>query len=122
LYGPPSACPELRSDAGRWFTSETPQLLPFSFFAYSTPHSCKPKRFLVTLSAMGTLLEDALRKVAALPQDEQDAIASQIIETLEDEAAWKEKLARTPEKLRRLAPAAQDENRQGETRPLDELL
>ncbi len=36
------------------------------------------------------LLEDAVRKVATLPREEQDAIASQIIETLEDEAAWKE--------------------------------
>ena len=56
---------------------------------------------------MTTLLEDALRKVAALPKDEQDAIASQIIETLEDEAAWKEKLARNPEKLRRLVEEAE---------------
>ena len=71
---------------------------------------------------MTTLLQDALRKVAALPQDEQDAIASQIIETLRDEAAWKENLARDPEKLRRLAEEAREENRRGETRPLDELL
>lgn len=71
---------------------------------------------------MTTLLEDALRKVAALPQDEQDAIASQIIETLEDEAAWREKLGRNPEKLRRLAEEAERERRRGETRPLDELL
>ena len=71
---------------------------------------------------MTTLLEDALRKVAALPQDEQDAIASQINETLRDEAAWKEKLARNPEKLRRLAEEAQQEHRRGETRPLDEIL
>jgi hypothetical protein len=55
---------------------------------------------------MTTLLEDALRKVAALPRDEQEAIASQIMETLRDEAAWKEKLARNPEKLRRLAEEA----------------
>lgn len=71
---------------------------------------------------MTTLLEDVLRKVAALPQDEQDAIASQIMETLQDEAAWKDKLSRDPERLRRLAEEAQEENRRGETRPLDELL
>ena len=76
----------------------------------------------VTICFMTALLEDALRKVAALPQDEQDAIALQIIETLRDEAAWKEKLARDPEKLRRLAEEAQQEHRRGETRPLDELL
>ena len=71
---------------------------------------------------MTPLLEDALRKLAALPQEEQDAIASQIIETLQDEAAWKERLARNPDKLRRLAEEARQENRRGETRPLDELL
>ena len=71
---------------------------------------------------MTELLEEALRKVATLPQEEQDAIASQIIETLQDEAAWKEKLARSPEKLRRLAKEAREEHRRGETRPLDELL
>ena len=38
---------------------------------------------------MTELLENALRKVATLPQEEQDAIASQILETLEDETAWK---------------------------------
>ena len=41
---------------------------------------------------MTELLENALRKVATLPREEQDAIASQILETLEDETAWKEKL------------------------------
>jgi hypothetical protein len=67
-------------------------------------------------------LESALRKVASLPHVERDAIASQIIETLEDEAAGKETLARAPEKLRRLAEEALRECRQGETRPLDEIL
>jgi len=71
---------------------------------------------------MTELLEDALRKVAALPQEEQDAIAFQIIETLEDEAAWKKTMARAPEKLLRLAEEALRENRQDETRPIDEIL
>jgi hypothetical protein len=71
---------------------------------------------------MTELLEEALRKVATLPREEQDAIASQIIETLQDEAAWKEKLARSSKKLRRLAKEAREEHRRGETRPLDELL
>ena len=71
---------------------------------------------------MTELLEQALRKVASLPGDEQDAIASQIIETLEDEAIWKEKFARTSDKLRRLANDATTENQRGDTRPLNELL
>jgi hypothetical protein len=71
---------------------------------------------------MTELLESALRKLAKLPREEQDAIASQIIETLEDEAAWKATLARHPNKLRRLAQEARQEDREGATRPLDELL
>jgi len=68
------------------------------------------------------LVDNQLPEVASLPREEQDAIASQIIETLEDEAAWKETLARAPEKLRRLAEEALRESRRGETRPLDEIL
>ena len=71
---------------------------------------------------MTELLESALRKVATLPHEEQDAIASQILETLEDETAWKEKLARTQDKLRGLARDAQCEHQRGETRPIDEIL
>jgi hypothetical protein len=71
---------------------------------------------------MTELLEKALRQVAALPREEQDAIASQIIETLQDEAIWKEKLARSPEKLGWLAEDALEEDRRRETRPLDEML
>jgi len=71
---------------------------------------------------MTELLESVLRKVAPLPREEKDAIASQIIKTLEDEAAWKETLARAPEKLRRVAEEAPRESRQGETRPLGEIL
>jgi len=68
------------------------------------------------------LLENALRKVAALPQEEQDAIAAQILETLEDETVWKEKLVSTQDKLRGLAQKARLEHKRGETRPLDEIL
>ncbi len=42
---------------------------------------------------MSTLLEKALEKVVALPQDEQDAIASQILASLADEDAWKKRFA-----------------------------
>ena len=71
---------------------------------------------------MTELLENALRKVATLPQEEQDAIASQILETIEDETAWKQKLARTQDKLRGLAGEAQREYERGETRSIDEIL
>lgn len=71
---------------------------------------------------MTELLEQALRKVAALPREEQDAIASQIIETLQDESAWRQRLARSLEKLRDLAEKAKQEDRRGEAQHLDELL
>ncbi len=71
---------------------------------------------------MTRLLEDALRKVDKLSEDEQDGIASQILETLEDEEAWGKMLRKNPAKLRKLAEKALDEHRRGETRPLDEIL
>jgi hypothetical protein len=71
---------------------------------------------------MTRLLEDALRKVGELCEDEQNAIASQILETLEDEEAWAKILRKNPAKLRKLAEKALDEHRQGKTRPLDEIL
>jgi len=36
---------------------------------------------------MTVLLEQALRRVETLPQEEQDAIATQILESLDDEVA-----------------------------------
>jgi hypothetical protein len=71
---------------------------------------------------MTRLLEDALRKVAKLSEDEQNGIASQILETIEDEGAWEKMLRKNPAKLRKLAEKALDEDRCGETRPLDEIL
>ena len=71
---------------------------------------------------MTQLLEDALRKVGQLSEDEQNAIASQILETLEDEEVWEKMLRKNPAKLRKLAAKALEEHRRGETRPLDEVL
>jgi hypothetical protein len=71
---------------------------------------------------MTGLMEAALRRIECLSPDEQDAIASQIIETLDDEQAWTRGFAEEPEKLRRLAQEALEEHRRGETRPLDELI
>jgi len=71
---------------------------------------------------MTQLLEDALRKVGKLSEDEQNAIASQILETLEDEEVWEKMLRKNPAKLRKLAAKALEEHRCGKTRPLDEVL
>jgi hypothetical protein len=71
---------------------------------------------------MTGLLEQALRRLEALSSAEQDAIASQIIETLDDEKAWTERFRRIPSGLRDLARQAREEHLRGETRPLDELI
>jgi hypothetical protein len=71
---------------------------------------------------MTKLLEKGLEKASTLPQDEQDAIASQILGELEDEAAWAARFVRQGNALRRLADEALAEYRHAETRPLDDLL
>ena len=58
------------------------------------------------IMAMATLLEKALEKVVALPQDEQDAIASQILDSIADESAWKTRLAEKRDVIRRMAREA----------------
>lgn len=71
---------------------------------------------------MTGLLEQALRRIEALSADEQDAIASQIIETLDDEKAWADRFASIPSSLRDMAREAGEEQSRGETRVLDELI
>ncbi len=69
---------------------------------------------------MSTLLEKALERVVALPQDEQDAIASQILASLADEDAWKKRFAERRDVIRRMAREALAEDARGETMPLNE--
>lgn len=71
---------------------------------------------------MTTLLEKALKKVGALPEDEQNAIASEILDSLADEETWKSRLTAKRDRLRQLAREALQEDERGETRPLDDLL
>jgi len=58
----------------------------------------------------------------ALPEDEQDAIASQILASLADEDDWKKRFAEKRDVIRRMAGEALEEEERGETMPLDELL
>ena len=71
---------------------------------------------------MSTLLEQALEKVGFLPPDEQDAIASQILDSLADEEAWKTRFAGKRDVIRRMAREALEQDERGETLPLDDLL
>ena len=63
---------------------------------------------------MSTLLDKALEKVVILPQDEQDAIASQILASLADEDAWKKSFAEKRDLIRRMAREALEEDKKGE--------
>jgi hypothetical protein len=71
---------------------------------------------------MSTLLQKALEKVVALPRDEQDAIASQILASLADEDAWKKRFAEKRDVIRRMEREALEEDERGEPLPLDDLL
>ena len=71
---------------------------------------------------MSALLEKALEKVASLPQDEQDAIASQILASLADEDAWTKRFAEKRDVIDRMAREALEEDIRGETPPLDDIL
>ena len=63
-----------------------------------------------------------MEKVGTLPQDEQDAIASQILAAIADEEAWKKRFAEKREVIHRMAQEALAEDERGETLPLDRLL
>jgi hypothetical protein len=71
---------------------------------------------------MSSLLEKALEKVVALPPDEQDAIAAQILASLADEEAWKKRFVEKRDLIRRLAHEALREDERGGTLPLGDLL
>ncbi len=71
---------------------------------------------------MATLREQARGKVANLPEDEQDAIAFQILASLADEDAWKKRFAEKRGVIRRMAREALQADERGETLALDDLL
>jgi hypothetical protein len=71
---------------------------------------------------MASLIENAWQKVSALPPEEQDAIASEILASLANDEAWKRRFAEKREVIRRMAEEALREDERGETVPLDDLL
>ncbi len=71
---------------------------------------------------MSSLLAKALEKATALPPEEQDAIAAQILAALADAEAWKRRFAEKREVIRRMAREAIQEDERGETLPLTDLL
>jgi hypothetical protein len=65
------------------------------------------------------LLEAAIAQLKTLPTDKQDAIATLILEELEDDQRWDESFARSPDLLAKLAAEAMAEYRAGKTQELD---
>jgi hypothetical protein len=72
---------------------------------------------------MAQLLEQALAAVQKLPEPEQGAIATLILEELADEHRWDEAFARSQDQLARLAAKVREEIRAGRVRNagVDEL-
>ena len=62
---------------------------------------------------MTKLLEQALTEVKKLPEPEQDAIASLILDELSDERRWQESFARSQDQLARLAVKVREDIRAG---------
>jgi hypothetical protein len=72
--------------------------------------------------AMTTTLQAAFEKAAALPPERQEALAAVLLEEIADEDRWQQSFARSQEALSKLAAEALDEDVQGRTSDLDELL
>jgi hypothetical protein len=68
---------------------------------------------------MTKLLEKAVAKARELPEAEQNAIAQIVIDEIESERRWDELLAKSPEKLRKLADRAWAEHEAGGSQELD---
>ncbi|MCY7276078.1 MAG: hypothetical protein LH702_20645 [Phormidesmis sp. CAN_BIN44] len=64
---------------------------------------------------MTELLEQAIARLKTLSTDKQDAIATLILEEIEDERRWDESFARSPDLLAKLAAEAMVEYRAGKT-------
>lgn len=69
--------------------------------------------------AMTDLLERAIARLQTLSEREQDAIASIILEEIEDEQRWDKAFSRSPDTLAKLAASAIAEYHAGETQELD---
>jgi hypothetical protein len=64
---------------------------------------------------MNKMLEHAIAELARLPEDEQEAVASMIMEEIAAERGWEERFAKSETKLAELARRAKEQHAQGET-------
>ena len=68
---------------------------------------------------MTQLLKKAFEEAAKLPPEEQDRLAAQVLQALEDEAGWTHAFEATAVGLAALADEALAEHAAGRTEPLD---
>lgn len=66
--------------------------------------------------------EAALAEVAKLPPDEQDVLATLLLDEIKSKQRWANSLARSQALLESLADVALSEFKAGEIRPLDKSL
>ena len=71
---------------------------------------------------MTKLLKKALERVSGLPENEQDVIASIILEEPEDEIRWRETFSRSQDAIAGLATEASDEIARGDVLPFDNIF
>jgi hypothetical protein len=70
-------------------------------------------------SNMTERLEQVIARLKILPTDKQDAIATLILEELEDDQRWDDSFAHSPDLLAKLSAEAMAEYRAGKTQELD---
>ena len=108
----------------RWLcqANETRLVLRLSFAHYllgaATLYLIYPST-VVTVLAMTQLLERAISEAARLPDPEQDALASLLLEEISSEARWSAAFADSQSQLAQLAADALTEFHAGHTLPLD---
>ena len=68
---------------------------------------------------MNKLLERAVAEASRLPEDEQETIASLILEEMAAEQGWQERFARSAGKLADLARHARAKDAAGQTTDMD---
>lgn len=68
---------------------------------------------------MTELLEQAISKIRTLSPDQQETLATIILEEIEEEKQWEQSFTRSPDLLAKLAAEAMTEYRQGKTKELD---
>ena len=68
---------------------------------------------------MTELLRKAFEEADRLPEKDQNALATRLLEEIESESRWSETFSRSGDTLARLANEALAEHRTGETQDLD---